>query len=953
MKIAWSSNAHMQPTGYATICKNVVPYIQKHSHHEMIEVAISGLNRVIPFDWDGVKVYGATGMGGKLGVGDWPSIQGIEKPDVWMLNFDAWAVGPAIVQSGIKYAIYPPIDHDPLPPLWLPALRNAVEIVPYCAFGERVMRQGLGITAPIMAPIPHGVDTDVFCPKEVDREAVFGRKVPGFVAGIFKNNQGTRSRYDVQIAGFRRFMERVGDDQARLYIHAAKNGPQGFDIGELVKRNGLEGLVYAVGPARYRQGLSVEEMAESYNACDVILNAVAGEGWGLPIVEAFACGKPVIGTAFSSMPELIAGVEGTVSKRGLSRAETVEGPRGWLVPALGIEYTPGKRSTRSTFTAEDVGAALVQAYKFPEKRKAMGENAHKFAQQFAWDEVGKQWIDYFDRLEEKVVPKVHSWKPVEEKPMENSTAIVVFSFNRPDYLVETLKALSENTQIDNCDVFLFQDGWKNDPDHPYASPELEAANKEKVEQCVGIMKGFPFTHKRVVTRQYNVCIGRQLQEAKALLFDHTHIEDEPHGTVNGLPNYERVIFFDDDHVVSRDYIDVLLKMHKQYPDAIVGAQATEMRNIPPNATLDQVGVTTSNSKGDAIAVPGRWRWLGYLMPKAVHEATVDEMNEYMRFIGPSYRNIPHDAVRVKYGVTITGFDGLMDKFCDDKGIRRIATVIPRARYIGVSGLFGNPQLFARMGFPRYSKIEFNEPDTFRIVGEHKKGLDRHAAHLFSQNGEDGILRHIFSEIGFKSRKFLEFGFAVPECNAWWLIKSEGFTGQFMDVSADTCIKFSAYAEKTGIKGVTAVNVRVTAENINQYTATILEGLDLLSIDIDGNDYWVWKAIKRLSPRVVVIEYNAAIGEGLSKTIPYDPKFEWHGGAYYGASLEALAALGKEKGYRLIGCDPMGVNAFFLRDDVEGSSDETLTPGEAYRPNPKTTPRDEEWATVKDKEWTDV
>ena len=101
MKIAWSSNAHLQPTGYATICKNVVPYIKKHSHHELIEVAISGLNRVMPFDWDGVKVYGATGMGGKLGIGDWPGIQAIEKPDVWMLNFDAWATGPAIVQTGI------------------------------------------------------------------------------------------------------------------------------------------------------------------------------------------------------------------------------------------------------------------------------------------------------------------------------------------------------------------------------------------------------------------------------------------------------------------------------------------------------------------------------------------------------------------------------------------------------------------------------------------------------------------------------------------------------------------------------------------------------------------------------------------------------------------------------------------------------------------------------------
>jgi len=938
MKIVWASNAHLQPTGYATITKNVVPYIQKHSDHEMVEVAISGLNRVIPFDWDGVKVYGTTGMGGKLGIGDWPSIQATEKADVWMLNFDAWAVGPTIVNSGIKYVIYPPIDHDPLPPLWLPALHNAVEIVPYCEFGERVMRKGLGITAPIVSPIPHGVDTSVFHPIDVKRTDVFGRETPGFVAGIFKNNQGTRSRYDVQIEGFRRFMERVGDDSARLYIHSAKNGSQGFDIPQLVKRNGLEGFVFIVSPSRYRQGLSVEEMAESYNSCDVILNAVAGEGWGLPITEAFACGKPVIGSAFSSMPELIAGKEGTIRKRNINKPELIEGARGWLVPTLGTEYTPGKQSTRCTVDAKDIGAALVQAYKYPEKRKAMGENAQEYVKQFEWDKVGEKWVDYFNGLEGRIASKKHTWKAIAEKPLDNKTAIVVFSFNRPEYLVKTLKALSENTQIDNCDVYLFQDGWKNDSKRPYTVPAIEAENKEKVEQCVGIIKGFPFAHKKIIAKKYNVCIGKQLQEAKAMLFE----------------NYEHVLFFDDDHVVGKDYIDILLKLHNQYPDAIVGAQATEIRNIPPNANLDQVGVTTVNSKGDAYATPGRWRWLGYLMPKVVHTATVVAMDEYMEFIGPSYRDIPDNAVRVKYGVTVTGFDGVMDKICDDQGIRRIATVIPRARYIGESGLFGTPQLFRQMGFPKYSKIEFdNEPDTFNIVGEGPKGLDRYVTSTFSQNGEDGILRHIFSEIGYESKKFLEFGFAVPECNAWRLMREEGFTGQFMDISADTCLKFSAYAQKVGIEDVKAVNVNVTKDNIEQYTVNLPDEIDLLSIDIDGNDYWVWKAMERLSPRVVIIEYNAAIDKGLSKTIPYDSEFSWHGGAYYGASLEALTALGKEKGYRLIGCDSMGVNAFFLRNDVEGSSDKTLTPAEAYRANPKTLPRKEEWATVENRAWKDV
>lgn len=950
MRIIWNSNGFLQPTGYATVCKNVVPYIQEHSHHQMIHVANSGFNRVMPFDWNGVKVYGSSGYGGQLGIGDWQGIQAIEKPDVWLLNFDGWATGPEVVRSGVKYVMYPPIDHDPLAPPWLGSLSNAVEIVPYCKFGERVLKHGLGITAPIATPIPHGVDIEAFHPIDVDRVKVFGRDVPGFVVGIFKNNQGTRSRYDVQLAGFKMFLDRVGDKNARLYIHSNKTGPQGFNIPQLVARLGLEGYVYMVGPTRYRQGLSLDEMAGAYNACDVILNAVAGEGWGLPIVEAFACGKPVIGTAFSSMPELIAGVEGEVGKRSLEAGECIEAARGWLVPTSGKEYTLGKQSTRSTLRSEDVAAALVQAYEHPEKREAMGKNAQAFAQQFAWDKVGQQWVDYFDDLEKRIIPKQYSWKPVAEKPMKGKTACVVFSFNRPDYLVKTLTALSKAKGADDCDWYLFQDGWKNDPKHPYTTPEGEADNEKKVKDCLGILEGFPFARKRILAKRQNVCIGRQLQEAKALLFDHMHIEDAPYGKVNNIPNYEHVIFFDDDQVVGKDYLNVLLRLHEQFPDAVVGAQATERINIPMNATLDEVGITMKQTGKRA---PGRWRWLGYLLPAAVHKATVERMEEYMHFIGPSYRDIPHNAVRIKYGIKVTGFDGMMDKICDDEGIPRIATVIPRARYIGEYGLFGTPQLFKQMDFPQHARYEFDdEPDTFHIRGG-DGGLDRYAKRVFSQNGEDGIIKHIFNEIGITSHTFLEFGFAVPECNTWRLMKEEGFKGQYIDASKGICDKATAVIRAEGLEGIKVTNAAITAENIEKLTARLPQEIDILSMDIDGNDYWVWKALERISPRVVVIEYNASIDAGLSKTIPYDPEWTWHGGDYYGASLEALTKLGQEKGYRLIGCGPGGVNAFFLRNDVRGSTHKTVTPAEAYRSNPKTAPRQAGWKVVEGMPWIDV
>lgn len=94
-----------------------------------------------------------------------------------------------------------------------------------------------------------------------------------------------------------------------------------------------------------------------------------------------------------------------------------------------------------------------------------------------------------------------------------------------------------------------------------------------------------------------------------------------------------------------------------------------------------------------------------------------------------------------------------------------------------------------------------------------------------------------------------------------------------------------------------------------------KSFDLLSIDIDFNDYWVWKSIVDYSPRVVVIEFNSSIPPNESKVVPYDPNAQWDGTNFFGASLLALKHLGLEKGYTLVGCDSNGVNAFFCKSDL--------------------------------------
>ena len=176
---------------------------------------------------------------------------------------------------------------------------------------------------------------------------------------------------------------------------------------------------------------------------------------------------------------------------------------------------------------------------------------------------------------------------------------------------------------------------------------------------------------------------------------------------------------------------------------------------------------------------------------------------------------------------------------------------------------------------------------------------------YSQNGEDGIINAIFAMIGTTNKYYVEFGVENGiECNTRYLFTHKGWNGLLMDGSNEG----------------PAINLHkefITAENIEQLFERhgVPKEFDLLSIDIDGNDYWIWKAITKFSPRVVIMEYNAGFPWEESKTIPYSPEFVWDKTDYMGATLQALVKLGKEKGYTLVATDKNGVNAFFVRDDV--------------------------------------
>jgi hypothetical protein len=196
-------------------------------------------------------------------------------------------------------------------------------------------------------------------------------------------------------------------------------------------------------------------------------------------------------------------------------------------------------------------------------------------------------------------------------------------------------------------------------------------------------------------------------------------------------------------------------------------------------------------------------------------------------------------------------------------------------------------------------------------------LVRHELRVFSQNGEDGVLAEMIRRSGAPGRYFVEFGAADGvQNNCAFLADVLRWNGLFMDGGER---EYEGLAHRyAGRPEVTTAKAMVTPENIQGLLAAhgVPAEPDVLSIDVDGSDYWIWEAITDYRPRIVVIEYNGSLEPGRRLVQPRDTG-AWLQTDFIGASIEALVALGERKGYRLVHCEMTGNNAFFLRDDLPG------------------------------------
>lgn len=303
MNILWHSNSPLAHTGYGTQTATFVPRI-KHAGHDIAVSAFWGLGGSA-IEWEGITVYPGDEHWGNRTLTRLARHHGgddcliITLMDVWVLT------APSL--SGARLASWVPVDHDPLPPKVLEFFqRTGARPIAMSRFGERKLAEHA--LDPLY--VPHGIDTDVFRPRDEQRGEIrrmMGVPDDAFVVGMVAANKGIappRKAFPQVFQAFSRL--RRDHPDAYLYLHTELAGDtQGINLGALAAACDIPSeAIKHTQPFAYELGATPTDMSLLMSALDVLANPSYGEGFGVPIMEAQACGTPVIITDFSAMSEL-------------------------------------------------------------------------------------------------------------------------------------------------------------------------------------------------------------------------------------------------------------------------------------------------------------------------------------------------------------------------------------------------------------------------------------------------------------------------------------------------------------------------------------------------------------------------------------------------------------------------------------------------------------------------
>ena len=364
-----------QPSGYGVQTKHITKILKQLGHQVAIS-AYYGLKSA-PIKYDGIWVYPSDNWGAY----PTPYYYKEYKADILISLQDLWVL-PKDYGLFSNWYPYFPIDHEPVPPEVLVRLKYTRKPIAMSLFGQRELKR-LGIDCYY---VPHGVDTKIFKPGHgLDN---FG---DNFVVGLVGTNRGSRKNIQESIIAFSKFHSRHSDTV--FYLHSnIVDGAPGINLKELCRTLGLQDCVFFPKQEEYNLGLSSEELTEVYNSFDVFLLPSSGEGFGIPIIEAQACGIPVIVCNFTAMPELVGG--------------------GWILKDLQKRWTY-QNSWWVEPSIDEIVDCLEQAYQMSKDGSivVLKERAREKALEYDWDNLVSMWDDILKDIEKQ--PKSKSLEGVQ------------------------------------------------------------------------------------------------------------------------------------------------------------------------------------------------------------------------------------------------------------------------------------------------------------------------------------------------------------------------------------------------------------------------------------------------------------------------------------------------------------------------------------------------------------
>ena len=383
MRILWESNDVRAGTGYGVVTRNVCTRLAKLGYEVAVYVnwgLVSAKEK-----WQNLTLY-PTGVD-PTGREVIPMIVKDFQPNIFIALLDIWAFSflPELSHSlGVPFISQSPTDTEPIPETIEVPSKKSYRVIAIAKFSQRNF-QALGIDA---VYIPHGVDTKVFHPvsREEKREIRLRNSIPedAFILLNIAMNKGFRKNFEGLFRAFSIFLENNPDARrdAFLFLHTQKKPKDGVSLPYLASYYFLEDNLLFSSEVDIYTGLETDRLVKLYNIADAFILLTKGEGFGIPVLEAMACGVPCIVSNNTSMPELV-------------------GDHGWLVPIHHKEWNPlgAWWSIPDEWKAAE---AIAEAYN--------GKNLNKFASasrafslQYDWEKiVSEYWCPFLQEVKEDI-----------------------------------------------------------------------------------------------------------------------------------------------------------------------------------------------------------------------------------------------------------------------------------------------------------------------------------------------------------------------------------------------------------------------------------------------------------------------------------------------------------------------------------------------------------------------